>query len=151
MPFRGVTRGIPVMWQPFGKYTLVSNSMRSASPALPTVPCAWLPATLLPASCCRLHPLQPSASAVLQPLPLALCTAGTSLWPECCPLQEGDEVSYRTLRPCALLRKQPRWKHAVVSDTSSCFCRDPVCTENGKGIYKTCEPQDQDKLKITYH
>lgn len=46
-------------------------------------PCAWLPATQLPAVCCQRHPLRPSASAALHHLPLALRTAGA------CPPLEG--------------------------------------------------------------
>lgn len=67
-----------------------------ASRALPAaahqVPCAWPPATPSTASCWRVRPPRPSASAASGSPPPVLQTAGTCLWPVRCLLEKGDEV-----------------------------------------------------------
>lgn len=114
------------MRQSLGKHTCLG-----AQPPHPAVPCAWLPATLLPASCCHVHPLQLPASAVLQSLPLALCTAGACLRLECCLLEEGHELSCGDLNALCAAQK------AALLDMQ----RPHVHREWKRGRNSACDPQ----------
>lgn len=95
-------------------------------PASAQVPCAWLPATLSPASCWHLRPPPPSASAGSCPPPLVRSTAGTCLWPVRCLLEEGDEVRRPTGTPSTQDSTCPHVLEARVPPSRpSRWCRRP--------------------------